>query len=174
MPEMAWQAESVINADIDLPHHDALVGRRAADPVANLIVTHERGQSTHLLRLSRSVQPKERYWLQGEHGSFELVRCEGEKLAAGPIVRTHLANSKPETVYAADDYESELTSAAANLLADFADIIRGGSSSANPLAEARTAFETVQAAFASARDGIRTQLPLIEPVDVDAILEAAT
>ncbi len=160
-----------INADIDLPHHAALVGRRAADPVANLIVNHVAGQSTHLLKLSRSVQPTERYLLSGERGTVELVRCEGEKLASGPTVRVQNSNSKPETVYASDDFEADLTMASTILVDEFTESIRSGSSSGVSLTDARTVLETVQAAFASARDGIRTPLPLLKPVDVDGILE---
>ena len=164
-------APESINADIDLPHHAALAGRRASDPVANLIITHARGQSTHLLRLSRSVQPTERYLLHGQRGSAELVRCDGEKLKSGPTVRIILHGTKPETVYAADDPASDFAASSANQLTNFADSVRFGSPALQTSTEARIVMETVQAAFASARDGIRTPLPLAEPVDVDGILE---
>jgi predicted dehydrogenase len=167
-----WLREPVsVNADIDLPHHTALAGRRAADPVANLLVMHERGQATHLLKLSRSVQPTERYILYGERGSVELVRCEGEKLASGPTVRIHRSESKPETIYAAEDFASELAIASANMLTDFVGMIQFAPPVSDLVREARRVLETVHGAFASARDGIRTPLPLAEPVDVDGILE---
>ena len=161
-----------VNADIDLPHHAALAGRRTSDPVANLIVSHQRGQSTHLLRLSRSVQPTERYLLSGELGSIEHVRCEGEKLAGGPSVRVHLTGTKPETIYSAEDGAHESNMASIKMLSEFAALVQFGSVASESSLAARTALETVHAAFASARDGIRTQLPLVEPVDVDRILQS--
>jgi hypothetical protein len=163
-----------INADIDLPHHAALVGRRASDPVANLIVTHERGQSTHLLQLSRSVQPTERYLLYGERGSIELVLSEGEKLNVGPFVRLSLTGTKPEFVYSAENSAAELSAASANLVADFVNVVECITSVKQSTNEARTALEAVHAAFASARDGIRTSLPLLQQVNVDGILEGGT
>lgn len=168
-----WLGEAVsINADIDLPHHSAIAGRRAADPVANLIVANERGQSTHLLKLSRSVHPSERYLLTGTLGSLELIRCTGEKAALGPSVSIQLNGQRPQRLYSAPDTIDVAAQAAAAVLLEFAGAARSRDPVANSIPESRAVLEAVQAAFVSAREGIRIPLPLHNSPDIDSILEA--
>ncbi len=168
-----WLGEPLsVNADIDLPHHAAIAGRRASDPIANLIINHVNGQATHMLKLSRSVQPAERYLLTGKSGTLTLMCSSGEKAISGPELSVQVAGQRPAYLYQSPEGINPLTETSETLLLHFIEKVRLRDAG-NPAdyARLRSIFETVQAAFLSAKEGIRIPLPLVNPPDINSILE---
>lgn len=165
-----------VNADIDLPRHAAIPGRVPSDPVANLILTHEQGASTHLLKLSRSVLHSERYLIAGDGGTLELTLRHGERaptVDTGPIVRLHRIGARPETLYISTDESGDRIAAMEALIGAFAEAVRSGRNGQN-ITAARTAMEAVHGAFLSASEGIRIPLPMQKLPDIEAMLEAGS
>lgn len=160
-----------VNADIDLPAYTRLAGRRASAPVANLIVTHERGQATHLLSRSRSVQPGERYLLTGDADSLELLVSAGEAASVvAPSLKLRPLDRRPESVLPTNHNQPLPSLRIQGQLLDFAHCIRTDASPEVTAEEARRAQETLHAAYLSARDGIKIPLPLRRLPDIDALL----
>ncbi len=162
-----------VNADFDLPQHADMVGRRQTDPIANIIAGHDNGQSTHLLKLSRSVHPYERYLFAGERGILEMVLSHGETGATvnGPELYLHRTGSRPKTLYSTEvDIESTSYRNERALLAGL-QLLKNKEDGVQRLLAARGAMEAVHAAFVSAKEGIRIPLPLIPAPDIDALLQ---
>ena len=166
-----------VNADIDLPHHAAIAGRRAQDPIANLIVTHTEGRtSTHLLKLSRSMHPSERYLLAGDLGTLELVLHAGEATATtmlGPYLRLHQkgVGQSPITLMEPPEEIDMLPLGTERMLAEFVRRCHAEESDSTEILSLLAAMETVYGGFLSAREGIRMPLPLQNPPDIDALLQ---
>ena len=162
-----------INADFDLPQHAELAGRRETDPIANIIAGHDGGQSTHLLKLSRSVHPYERYLIAGERGLLEMVLSHGETGATihGPELYLHRTGTRPVTLFSTEpDIETSAYRNERALLAGL-HMLRIKEEGVHRLLAARSAMEAVHAAFVSAREGIKIPLPLIPAPDIDSLLQ---
>ena len=162
-----------VNADIDLPQHADMVGRRETDPIANIIASHHAGQSTHLLKLSRSVHAFERYLISGPEGVLEMVLSHGEAGATvqGPTLTVHKTGSRPRQLFATENEVESAPHRNRRALAAGLKMLLVKEDGALRLLAARSAMEAVHAAFVSAREGIRIPLPLIPAPDIDALLQ---
>ena len=161
-----WLGEAqTVSADIDLPGHanglPARPGGSAA--LANLIVSHERGQSTHHLSRSRGLHPLERYLFTGTLGEMELTLCAGETGPnALPVLRVQRPGHKSENL-ALEAPVSALPLVAhrqAEMLRHFAAAARGLTTPRVTASDSRTALEIVHAAYTSTLDNLKISLPL--------------
>jgi predicted dehydrogenase len=160
-----WLGEAhTISADIDLPGNANNLPARpgTSATLANLIVSHERGQSTHHLSRSRGLQPLERYLFTGTQGEMELTLSAGETAAgAQPLLKLQRTGSKPEML--ALDLVSSLPLSAlrqAEMLRHFTAAARSQEAPRVTAHDARAALEIVHAAYTSTLDSLKSSLPL--------------
>jgi predicted dehydrogenase len=160
-----WLGEAhTVSADIDLPGNannlPARPGGSAA--LANLIVSHAAGQSTHHLSRSRGQHPLERYLFTGTNGEMELTLSAGETGPnALPVLRLQRTGHKSESLV--PDVFSPLPPNAlrqAEMLRHFAETARGLTVPRVTAADARAALEIVHAAYTSTLDSLKISLPL--------------
>lgn len=153
----------------------ALAGSRDRTPT-HLIVTHARGQSTHHLTRSRSVQPSERYVLTGTQGSLELVVSAGMSAAPTPSLTLYRTGERPERIRLEPFPESRSLSPTAarrqQLLRHFAACVRTGVPPLLQAADARAALEIVHAAYLSTQEDSKVSLPLRQSPDIAMLLRA--
>jgi len=174
-----WLGEAeTVSADIDLPQapgSNALIPRHASDPVANLIVGHKGGQSTHLLSRSRAVQPGERYILTGATGHMELILSAGEtaSTATVPSLTLYRSGQKPEAIdpetHDPDSVRSLSVERIHRLLMQLAETPQSPSLGAVTGREARQAMEIVHAAYLSTQDNSKVSLPLRRSPDIEPL-----
>ena len=174
-----WLGDAeTVSADIDLPEPsgiNTLVPRNAPDPVANLIVGHVHGQSTHLLSRSRAVQPGERYVLTGTTGHLELIVSAGETVSAAavPSLTLYRSGQKPETIFPEtldlDSVRGLNVERTHRLLMRLAETPQSPSLPEVSGADARAALEIVQAAYLSAQDKSKVTLPLRRSPDIESL-----
>ena len=179
-----WQGNGLaVSGDVDLPElrgekrtGGRLPGERA---LANLIVTHQQGQSTHHLSRTRGVQPDERYLFSGATGSMELIVTAGASgaSASAPLLRVQKAGEKFQTVRVATapapDSRTTLSPAVSriqNLLRHFADCVQAGETPQVTPDGARHALEIIQAAYLSTQEKTRISLPLRRAPDIRQML----
>lgn len=160
-----WLGEAqTVSADIDLPGNaNGLPARPSSSAtLANLIVSHERGQATHHLSRSRGQHPLERYLFTGTQGDLELTLSAGETGPnALPVLKLQRTGHKPENLTL--DVSSALPLAAlrqAEMLRHFAATARGLETPRVTAADARAALEIVHAAYTSTLDNLKISLPL--------------
>ena len=179
-----WQGNGLtVSGDVDLQElrgerrtGGRLPGERA---LANLIVTHERGQSTHHLSRTRGVQPDERYLFTGASGSMELIVTGGVSGAStsAPLLRVQKAGEKFQTVAVPvapfTNSRTPLSPASAriqNLLRHFADCVQLNEPPQVTPDDARSALEIVQAAYVSTQQKSKISLPLRRDPDIRQML----
>jgi myo-inositol 2-dehydrogenase/D-chiro-inositol 1-dehydrogenase len=170
-----WLGDALtVSADID-----AAEGRaRQEGALANIILTHERGQSVHHLARVRSTLSDERYKVVGAHSHLELILGPGASLAAGGAVTSltlHRPNQHPEPLATPERAAPETDPVSAryrSLLAHFGDCVRTACAPVVRGADARVALETVQAAHLSSQEGSKVSLPLRHTADSRAIERA--
>lgn len=164
-----WLGAAVsVSADIVLPQENlpsrTAGGRQPRETaLANIIVTHERGQSTHHLTQSRAQQPGESYLLSGQQGRLELLVSAGERASAAiPSLTLQLPEHRAErlTPENADSLLSPAVLRIQRLLEAFAHSVRNASAPPVSSTEARAAQEIVTAAFLSTRENAKVSLPL--------------
>jgi len=160
-----WLGEvQTVSADIDLPGnaHNLPARPGAGATLANLIISHERGQSTHHLSRSRGLHPLEHYLFTGTQGDMELTLSAGEtNSGTQPILKLQRAGHKPENLTL--ESVSALPPSAlrqAEMLRHFTEVARGLASPRVTAADARAALEIVHAAYASTLDSLKITLPL--------------
>lgn len=160
-----WLGDAhTVSADIDLPGNANNLPTRpgASATLANLIVSHERGQATLHLSRSRGVYPLERYLLTGSQGEMELTLSAGETSAhAQPVLQILRTGQKPESL--ALEVSSPLSLSAwrqAEMLRGFAEAVRGLNPPRVSASDARAALEIVHAAYTSTLDNLKISLPL--------------
>ena len=191
-----WQGNALtVSGDVDLREiggQSREGGRRAADrALANLIVTHTQGFTTHHLSRSRATQPDERYAFGGSAGNMELVVSAGASAASAsaPLLRVARPGQPfpkagipvlpltPERItkgsrnLAAD--KTPLSPAVLriqNMLGHFADCVQLGATPQVTPDDAYAALEIVQAGYVSTREGIKISLPLRRPPDIARML----
>ena len=156
-----------VSADIFVPERGARTSSGQyphGGALANLIVTHERGQATHHLYQSRSQQPGERYLLTGAQGQLELIVSAGERSSVKevPDLRLLRPGQRPERlpVPLPDASLPPETQRLQRLLTHFAEAARTPELAAPTGTDARAALEIVHAAYLSAREGQKIRLPL--------------
>jgi predicted dehydrogenase len=160
-----WLGEAqTVSADIDLPGNaNGLPARPGASTtLANLIVSHERGQSTHHLSRSRGLHPLERYLFTGTNGEMELTLSAGETASNTlPILKLQRTGQKPE-ILALDESATLPLSALrqAEMLRHFTAVARGLETPRVTASDARAALEIVHAAYTSTLDSLKISLPL--------------
>lgn len=163
-----WLGEAVaVSADID--RSGRTDGREYMEGLANIIVTHERGQSVHHLARVRSTLADEGYRLTGELGHLELV-CESSASGGtkAPTLTLHRSGLRPEAMPTPTDALSEALPASARaqrLLLHFAECVRTGRAPRVSGTDARAALEVVLAANLSTDEGSKISLPLRRPPD---------
>lgn len=179
-----WQGNGLaVSGDVDLQElrgerraGGRLPGERA---LANLIVTHEQGQSTHHLSRTRGVHPDERYLFSGTAGNMELIVTAGASgaSASAPLLRIQKAGEKFQTVSVdtspAADSRTALSPAVAriqNLLRHFADCVQVGETPQVTSDGARRALEIIQAAYLSTQEKSKISLPLRRFPDIRQML----
>jgi predicted dehydrogenase len=198
-----WQgAGATVTADVDLAgiaNVSRSNGRRPQESaLANIIVTHVRGQSTHQITRGRSIQPDERYILTGDEGNMELVISAGATAAtsSAPNLRRQRAGERSETIapavpnVAAEVAGTELAaplpvrnrrkplslSPAVErirlLLAHFAGCVLASGTPLVSAADARAVLEIVQAAYVSSAERTKVTLPLRRSPDIAGLLHA--
>ncbi len=161
-----WLGDALtVSADIDLQGGNGS-GARQAGALANVIVTHERGQSVHHLARVRSTQSDERYKVLGAQGHLELILNPGASLVAGGAVSSltrHVSGQRPESLATSERVTPDMDATAARyrlLLAHFADCVQTACAPLVRGADARAALEIVQAAYLSSQEGTKISLPL--------------
>lgn len=161
-----WLGEAqTVSADFDLPGHaNGLPARPGANTtLANMIVSHLHGQSTHHLSRSRGLHPLERYLFTGTHGEMELTLSAGETGPnALPTLKLQRAGHKTENL-GIDAPALNLPLAAlrqAEMLRRFAETARNLTPPRVTAADARAALEIVHAAYTSTLDSLKISLPL--------------
>jgi predicted dehydrogenase len=200
-----WQGPgNTVTADVDLTGIANVRrpdGRRPQEgTLANIIVTHSQGQSTHQITRGRSIQPDERYILTGLEGNMELVVSAGTTAAtsAAPSLRRQHAGERSEVVApvatgataepdasgataliptGAKRKAVALSPAVARmrlLLAHFADCVLAGTPAVVTAGDARAALEIVQAAYVSSAEHTKITLPLRRAPDIAGLLHAFT
>jgi predicted dehydrogenase len=179
-----WLGEALtVSGDIDLAHHrsaEALVGKKnGAVMLATFIVTHERGQSTHHLSRSRSIQADERYVLTGVQSRLELIVGAGEATAARvvPALTQNRPGQRPLPLTPETDSGDNLPAATARLrrlLLHFADCVLQGATPAVRDTDARAALEIVHAAYLSTQEDLKIGLPLHHPPDLETLMRGGT
>ena len=169
-----WQGNgATVSGDVDLQelrggrNH---AGRRVAErALANLIVTHAQGQSTHHLTRTRAIQPDERYLFTGSAGNMELIVSAGAAAASttAPQLRLQALGQKWQTVRveagSANVGRTPLSPASLrilNLLRHFADCVQIGETPRVAPDDAYSALEIVQAAYVSTQERVKISLPL--------------
>ncbi len=169
-----WLGDALtVSADIEIPRRRA-PGQRQAPALANIIVTHERGQSVHHLACVASTLSSERYKLIGAQGHLELSFGAGAPAAYGtiPALTLHRPGQRPEPI-AADAGEASGVEAMSlcyrRLLAHFVECIQTGCAPLVRGADARAALEILQAAYLSAQEGHKVSLPLRRAADNRAL-----
>ena len=160
-----WLGEAqTVSADIDLPGHSNDLPARpgAGGTLANLIVSHEHGQSTHHLSRSRGLHPLERYLFTGALGEIELTLSAGETGPnALPALKLQRTGHKSELLPL--NTASALPLAAlrqSEMLRRFAAVAQGLEAPRVTAADARAALEIVHAAYTSTLDNLKISLPL--------------
>ncbi len=160
-----WLGEAqTVSADIDLPGNATNLPARpgSSATLANLIVQHARGQSTHHLSRSRGLNPQERYLFAGTQGEMELTLTAGETGPnALPALKLQRTGHKPE--YLTLDASSALPLSVlrqVEMLRHFVAAARGLEPLRVTPADARAALEIVHAAYASSLDSLKITLPL--------------
>jgi predicted dehydrogenase len=160
-----WLGEAqTVSADIDLPGNaNHLPARPGANvTLANLIVSHTSGQSTHHLSRARGLHPLERYLFTGTEGEMELTLSAGETGPnALPVLKLQRTGHKTENLIV--ETASTLSLAAtrqAEMLRHFAEVARGLTEPRVTAADARAALEIVHAAYTSTLDSLKISLPL--------------
>ncbi len=152
-----------VSADVDVQAEDALAptgkNRQQWEAIANLIVTHARGQSTHHLARTRAGQPDERYVLTGSTGRLELIAAapSGSTL---PSLTLYRPGQRPEPLDGENAASPEPIRA---LLQHFAHCVQTGQTPAVTGADLRAAMEIVQAAYLSSQENLKVSLPLRVP-----------
>lgn len=154
--------------------------RRPADrSLANLIVTHEQGQSTHHFSRTRSVQPDERYLFTGTTGNLELIITAGATAASAtapaltlqrPGQRPQNIPVKPEPVLVGKTPLSASTARIVNMLNHFVHCVRTGAPPAVTADDARSALEILHAGYLSTNEHVKVILPLVRPPDIARML----
>ncbi|HZP81262.1 MAG TPA: Gfo/Idh/MocA family oxidoreductase [Chthonomonadaceae bacterium] len=171
-----WLGDALmVSADIDLHRQDAAGRSRGPTPaLANVILTHERGQSVHHLARVRSTQSEERYKLSGALGYVELIfgptaamTLHRPSLPAGNLPAPEEVASPP-----AQDEAEALRLRARRMLSHFADCIRTACAPQARGADARAALEIVHAAYLSTQEGSKISLPLRRSLDIRAIMRS--
>jgi predicted dehydrogenase len=169
-----WQGDgATVSGDVDLQelrggrNH---AGRRMAErALANLIVTHSQGQSTHHLARTRAIQPDERYLFSGTAGNMELIVSAGAAAASttAPQLRLQAPGQKWQTVRveagSASVGKTPLSPASLrilNLLRHFADCVQADGTPRVTADDAYNALEIVQAAYVSTQERVKISLPL--------------
>ena len=179
-----WQGNALtVSGDVDLPElrgEQRAGGRLPGERIlANLIVAHEQGQSTHHLSRTRSVQPDERYLFTGATGSMELIVTAGASgaSASAPLLRVQKAGEKFQTISVdsppPSDSRMALSPAVAriqNLLHHFVECVQTGEAPQTMPDDARSAQEVIQAAYVSTQERIKISLPLRRSPDIRQIL----
>ncbi len=159
-----WLGDAqTVSADIDLPGHShgLPVPSGSRETLANLIVSHERGQSTHHLSRTRSIQSLERYLLTGTQGDMELTLDAGETAATDqPLLRIQRTGQKAEFPALPVSSLRPSLLRQAGMLRHFAAAARGLVPPQTTAADARAALEIVHAAYLSTRDNLKVSLPL--------------
>jgi predicted dehydrogenase len=196
-----WQGAGVtVTADVDLPglaNVHSPQGRRPQEgTLANIIVAHQQGQSTHQITRGRSIHPDERYILTGTEGNMELVVSAGATASAtsAPQLRRQRVGKRAETIAAVvaapDEAQADLHEVLPTrgrrkpaplspaverirlLLAHFAACVQAGELPAVTASDARAALEIVQAAYVSTYERTKVTLPLRRAPDIAGILQA--
>ena len=161
-----WLGEAqTVSADIDLPGSANNLPARpgsGSTALANLIVSHEHGQSTHHLSRSRGLNPLERYLFTGTQGEMELTLSAGESgPSALPALKLQRASHKPEFLPLETSSALPLSALRqAEMLRHFAATARGLASPRVTAADARAALEIVHAAYTYTLDSLKISLPL--------------
>jgi len=160
-----WLGEAqTVSADIDLPGNANNLPARpgTSATLANLIVSHERGQSTHHLSRSRGLHPLEHYLFTGVQGEMELTLSAGETTANNqPLLKLQRTGHKPENLTLEASSALPLSALRqAEMLHHFAETARGLASPRVTAADARAALEIVHAAYTSTLDSLKIALPL--------------
>ena len=169
-----WQGDgATVSGDVDLQELRGgrnNLGRRMAErALANLIVTHAQGQSTHHLARTRAIQPDERYLFSGTAGSLELIVSAGAAAASttAPHLRLQVGGQKWQTVRveapSVSVGKTPLSPASLriqNLLRHFADCVQVGETPRVTAEDAYHALEIVQAAYVSTQERVKVSLPL--------------
>jgi predicted dehydrogenase len=192
-------AGTTITADVDLAgiaNVRRANGRRPQEgTLANIIVAHAQGQSTHQMARGRSIQPDERYILTGAEGNMELVISAGATASttSTPNLRRQRVGQRIETItpiaVKVGTETEEAPSAPIRgrrrdvplspavermrlLLAHFAACVLSGATPAMTGADARAALEIVHAAYVSSAEHTKVTLPLRRSPDITGILNA--
>lgn len=160
-----WLGEAqTVSADIDLPGNANNLPARPGSSVtlANLIVSHTSGQSTHHLSRSRGLHPLERYLFTGTNGEMELTLSAGETGPnALPALKLQRTGHKAEYLTLETSPILPLAAARqAEMLRHFAATARGLIAPRVTAADARAALEIVHAAYTSTLDSLKISLPL--------------
>ncbi len=161
-----WLGDAqTVSADIDLPGNaNGLPARPGSvTTLANMIVSHARGQSTHHLSRSRGLHPLERYLFTGTLGEMELTLSAGETGPnALPVLKLQRTGHKAELLTPeAPSYVLPLAALRqAEMLRHFAATVRDLAPPRVTAADARAALEIVHAAYTSTLDSLKISLPL--------------
>lgn len=180
-----WQGNGLtVSGDVDLQelrgsgHNNR--GRRTAErALANIIVTHTLGQSTHHLSRTRAIQSDERYLFTGTTGNMELIISAGAAAASttAPALRFQLPGQKFQPIRVETPTMSvgktSLSAASLriqNLLVHFADCVQLGETPRITPDDAYASLEIVQAAYVSTQQNVKVSLPLRRLPDMAQIL----
>jgi len=180
---LLWQGRSTsVSADIDMETVGATSRPNQRRPsertLATLLLTHDRGLSTHQIARTRSVRPDERYLFTGAEGSMELIVSAGAAAAAAtaPALRRQRVGQRNETVVPEIAPAERALSPAAlrmsRLLLQFAHCVTAGSLPEVTGADARAAIEIVHAAYVSTQEHAKVSLPMRRAPDIGSILRA--
>ncbi len=174
-----WQGDAkTVSADVNFADiSGAGRGRRPLEgTLANIIVAHAHGQSTHQLGRSRSVLPDEKYTLTGSEGTLTLIMSTGTGAVSAPSLRWQPNGSAAERI--APPVEISDTGISAGLvrmrrlLLHFADCVQIHASPLLSCADARAALEIVHAAYLSTQENSKVTLPLRRSPDIIGLLTA--
>ena len=166
----AWLGNAIsVSGDILEPGSLSVTSTAKVRPgrvseLANIIVTHERGHSSHHFSNAHSVLSAEKYLLTGDLGRLEIIASPGSAAstaASRPSLaiyrngsRHEVGSSDEEATESADESRSRA------MLAHFSECARG---LCDPLVfgeDARAAQEIVHAAYLSSQEGHKVTLPL--------------
>ncbi len=161
-----WFGEAVsVSADIG-PEQGAIAVRTSAtakalsNPVATIIVTHDKGQFTHRFALSRSLQASERYTVLGSLGHLELATTSGNATHSSvSTVTLHRIGRASARLRPQDT--GGVTKGLSGMLTHFTECAIAGSTPRVVIEDALAASEIFEAAVRSSTDRCRISLPLL-------------
>ena len=174
-----WQGNAkTVSADVNFADiSGAGRGRRPLEgTLANVIVAHDQGQSTHHIGRSRSVLPDEKYTLTGANGTLTLILSAGTGAVAAPSLRWQPNGSAAEKLMPRGEISDAGLSAGVvrmrRLLLHFADCVQTNAVPLLSAVDARAALEIVHAAYLSTQENSKVTLPLRRSPDIIGLLTA--